>query len=900
VPEFTQFGNYEILSLLGQGGMGHVYRARQRQLHRDVALKLLAGDLTDLSIPHQRFHRELQLMTQLSHPALVKILDGGEVDGRTFIAMEFIDGEDLGVHLDRVRLMPWRKILSVVAAIADGLDYLHSQDFLHRDIKPANVFLSKDGLIKLGDFGLACRGDSKRFTATGEMVGTPLYLAPEIIAGEPHSPQSDLWALGCILYRGLTGELPIKVDSMADLVRFAANPTIRPPDSLEPGVPSAVSRLTMRLLCRDPIQRLDTAGLLKQKIQGILAHSSGSHTGLTLSAAATRPMKRSVYRLPVLAAFVLGVLGGVILSRSHDKKSSVKPSRVEPTPSSISAPATRPLTQLYLDYLADISPLMNSATAPARVAKLRRNCRIDLGSEPTAWLHWLRFSQWLESDPPGGTIPRAPSARRGPASYLELKYWISDLHHLDEKLMGGGYFFATQLDRPPPSGLLQEALRGVRTFPEDAAGWLLLGRVYDQDQRTRAARHLYAQGLRLVASADRTAWDTTLWGALARALTILRRETAGAEFLDHALRGLEPRPWLGACETLSMVDPAGLEALLATGMNAPTHPPGAYYSAAEHALYGPVPRPERGRTFWNAGLAVHPDSKLLASRLFHHHLERGDLASARSVMRYLAELGDEGLLLTYLEKAPSQNVAGADPQGLSPYHVIEVGRAHMLPFTGDSPGGATPLLGFYLLGAGVQTPAILSSCRSALKKAGATLDAWHWAAGALAADRTWFPRFLRELAPCTPTNTLLLAQALWESRCGRPGALATLASSGVPKGKPAIYAAAEVLARPFWTGARRTEATPPDVLTGPASRYLDLIREGRWSEAYAFAKIQHDNAPQHAFWVLARLWAARRQPTIWPEEARRAQAIARYLVGMFFVLQEVQRAQSSSPDRRRE
>ena len=206
------FPQLEILELLGEGGMGAVYRARQRKLERLVALKILSRELSADPAFAQRFLREAQALARLQHPNIVSLYDFGEAVGTYFLVMEYAEGLNLRQILLRGDLKP-REALAIVPQICDGLQYAHEAGVIHRDIKPENVLVDRNGRVKIADFGLAKilgqTGPSVTLTGTGQVMGTPQYMAPEQLSNARDvDHRADIYSLGVVFYELLTGNLP--------------------------------------------------------------------------------------------------------------------------------------------------------------------------------------------------------------------------------------------------------------------------------------------------------------------------------------------------------------------------------------------------------------------------------------------------------------------------------------------------------------------------------------------------------------------------------------------------------------------------------------------------------------------------------------------------------------------
>jgi serine/threonine protein kinase len=280
--ELGRLGPYRVLRVLGVGGMGVVFHAEDAQLRRPVALKALLPALAAGADARARFLREARAAAAVGHDHVVTIYQVGEDRGIPFLAMQFLEGESLEDRLRCGRRLPVPEVLRVGREIAEGLAAAHARGVIHRDIKPANIWLERRGdgrpacrpateptggppvatdwRVKILDFGLArAASDDTRLTRSGALVGTPGYLAPEQVQGGAVGPHSDLFSLGCVLYRCCTGQPPFGTgDALATLAALATG-TPRPVRDLNPAVPPALADLVTRLLARDPARRPPSA-----------------------------------------------------------------------------------------------------------------------------------------------------------------------------------------------------------------------------------------------------------------------------------------------------------------------------------------------------------------------------------------------------------------------------------------------------------------------------------------------------------------------------------------------------------------------------------------------------------------------------------------------------------------
>src|SRR5438874_5940296 len=196
---------YELEELVGTGGMSSVFKARDRMLDRNVALKILHEHYLDDDEYVERFRREARAVAQLSHPNIVTVIDRGEANGRQFIVFEYIDGSTLKEVVEARGPLPVREAVELAIGIARGLAFAHANGLVHRDVKPQNVLLNGDGKPKVTDFGIARSLDVAGVTQTGTVLGTSQYIAPEQASGQPVDAQSDVYSLGAVLYELLTG-----------------------------------------------------------------------------------------------------------------------------------------------------------------------------------------------------------------------------------------------------------------------------------------------------------------------------------------------------------------------------------------------------------------------------------------------------------------------------------------------------------------------------------------------------------------------------------------------------------------------------------------------------------------------------------------------------------------------
>jgi serine/threonine-protein kinase len=266
----TEVGKYQIQEVLGEGAMGVVYRALDPVLNRLVAIKVMSESLAQDSDLRERFLREARAAGSLQHPNVITIYDFGEVDGHPFIAMEFIEGVDVE-HLLRTNVaLSVESKLGIIIDVLQGLSYAHRHGVIHRDIKPANIRVDPDGKARIMDFGIA-HVASSNMTRTGVMLGTPNYMAPEQIVGNEITAQSDIFSTGVVLYELLTNTKPFQGDTLHTVLYKVLSETPPPLDKVLPGLPSALNKIVMRALQKEPKHRYTSALEMANELAAVRA-----------------------------------------------------------------------------------------------------------------------------------------------------------------------------------------------------------------------------------------------------------------------------------------------------------------------------------------------------------------------------------------------------------------------------------------------------------------------------------------------------------------------------------------------------------------------------------------------------------------------------------------------------
>jgi serine/threonine protein kinase len=264
-----KIGRYEIKKLLGRGGFGSVYLAQDEQLKRDVAIKLnLSSSASSQAV--KMFLDEAQILAELDHPNIVSVYDVGTYEGDIYIVSKLVDGTDLAMRIKQNR-PDLTLSLTLVAAIADALQFAHSKGLIHRDIKPANILLDKSERPYLADFGIALRESD--YVGSMEMAGTPAYMSPEQARGEGHlmTHQSDIYSLGVVLYELLSGRRPFQAKSAYELLKLVKNTEVRTPRTYDASIPADLERICMKALARRPSERFAIAKDFADELRDFLA-----------------------------------------------------------------------------------------------------------------------------------------------------------------------------------------------------------------------------------------------------------------------------------------------------------------------------------------------------------------------------------------------------------------------------------------------------------------------------------------------------------------------------------------------------------------------------------------------------------------------------------------------------
>jgi serine/threonine-protein kinase len=386
-------GKYHIIELVGEGAMGVVYRANDSVLDRTVAIKVMNESIARQEDLRKRFLHEAQAAASLQHPNVVSIYDLGEVDGHMFIAMEFVDGVDLEKLLELGQPLSLQAKLDIIIDVLTGLTFAHKRGIVHRDIKPANIRVTEDGRAKIMDFGVAHLASSS-MTSTGSFLGTPSYMAPEQITEGKTTPQTDLFAVGGVLYQLLTLMKPFEAPTLQNLFFRIITEKPKPVSELMPGLPPALDRIVAKAMAKEPSDRYATALEMANELSAVRAKLSGpaypESVSLTASVSGARVMARKKQsRTRAVAFSVGGAVAAIVLLIGWSLIAKAR------APQNAVAEQSAPVTSF--------SPAQTTTTPPANLTEKQ----IGSATAPTA-------STGTASLAPAATPQKSTVARESP------------------------------------------------------------------------------------------------------------------------------------------------------------------------------------------------------------------------------------------------------------------------------------------------------------------------------------------------------------------------------------------------------------------------------------------------------------------------------------------------------
>ena len=275
-------GRYQVLQELGRGGMGIVFQAHDKQLNEQVAIKILSPLLSNDSDALDRMKREVSAARRITHPNVIRIHDIAETKGLHYVSMEYFYGTTLKEHIRHGGSLSMMESYNIASQICDGLEEAHKQGVIHRDLKSQNIIIAPSGHLKIIDFGLAHSAHLQGMTATGLIMGTPEYMAPEQVAGKRVDERADIYALGIILYELFTGKVPFSGDSAIAVGFMQMKDPPRPPREINPQVPEEIETVILKCLQKEPAARFASVSQLKNALEKAV-RSPGVESQLSVS-----------------------------------------------------------------------------------------------------------------------------------------------------------------------------------------------------------------------------------------------------------------------------------------------------------------------------------------------------------------------------------------------------------------------------------------------------------------------------------------------------------------------------------------------------------------------------------------------------------------------------------------
>ncbi len=393
----TQLGRYAIMALLGAGGMGEVYRARDTQLPRMVAIKVLPAHLSSDLSRKQRFEREAQAISSLQHPHICTLYDVGHQGGTDFLVMEYLEGETLSSRLARGPLPP-EQTLRYGTEVADALDAAHHRGIIHRDLKPGNVFVTAHGECKVLDFGLAKLGEETTFptegptlnrpellTSAGTAMGTVAYMSPEQARGEPLDARTDIFSLGTVLYEMATGKLAFAGKTSAIVFKAILDEMPPAPTKLNPALPKRLDEIVGKALEKDRDLRYQSAADLRTDLKRLKRDSESARTNVVRPSHEQTPGRR-VVRVVAAVALVTLLVGLIAIVSRRGSRTEQKP------PLNTQGMAVTKLTDVGNIGLATVSPDGRYVAYSIR------------GAQQSLWVRQVTTESKVQVIPPSGAV----------------------------------------------------------------------------------------------------------------------------------------------------------------------------------------------------------------------------------------------------------------------------------------------------------------------------------------------------------------------------------------------------------------------------------------------------------------------------------------------------------------
>jgi serine/threonine-protein kinase len=422
-PRVSLPERFEILTHVANGGMASVWSAEDRVLGRTVAVKLLAEQFVGDQRAKVRFMREARAAAALSsHPHVVTIFDVGEHDGRPYIVMEHLSGGSVADAVSGGRAAPPRRALTWLRAAAGALDAAHERGVVHRDVKPGNLLLDERGRLAVVDFGIARVALAEELTVTGQVLGTASYMAPEQVRGEPATAASDVYSLGVVAHRLLTGRRPFAAVNFAAQARAHVEEDPPPASASNPELPAAVDGVLRRALAKDPAERWPSATAFVDALEGALGR--GEPTAATRAIASVppwrvrRPRRRGLALIALVGA-ILAAVAIALMSGGGGERRAASPTPAAPT----GAHKAPPHRAAAPKATSAPPPTASAPTSTAAAAPARADDPAALNDRGFALMQAGRYGDAI------ATLQRAVDGACGPGAGLTCAYALYNLGH---------------------------------------------------------------------------------------------------------------------------------------------------------------------------------------------------------------------------------------------------------------------------------------------------------------------------------------------------------------------------------------------------------------------------------------------------------------------------------------
>lgn len=418
---------YEMLELIGSGGMANVYKARCHRLNRLVAIKILKSDLADNADFRRRFHDESQAVAQLSHANIVSVYDVSTNPDREYIVMELIDGITLKQYMERRGRMDWRESLHFITQIMRGLSHAHSRGIIHRDIKPQNIMVLRDGSVKVADFGIACLANQGQ-TLTQEALGSVHYISPEQARGDRIDARSDIYSAGVVLYEMLTGRLPFEGDSAVSVAIQHLSSVPLAPRDIDPSIPEPLELICMKAMNSDPNKRYASADAMIEDLEKFRRDPSVDmdyiRQELTAPAADTEP----TMPLPTaqVASAVKKHTGELRREREEEEEPPRRDKKSIAIIAGIFAAAVLLVVLLFKLILGDFGPAGSNKSYPVPDIRGRTVEEAqEMEGVKDIFLIEVQGTRTTEEYQPGQIVEQDPAAGRTRKSNLVIQVYVA-------------------------------------------------------------------------------------------------------------------------------------------------------------------------------------------------------------------------------------------------------------------------------------------------------------------------------------------------------------------------------------------------------------------------------------------------------------------------------------------